>query len=45
VPIPGLYAAGEASGGVHGTGRISDTSISDCCVFGIVAAEHALKQS
>jgi fumarate reductase flavoprotein subunit len=44
VPIPGLYAAGEATGGVHGAGRISGTSIADCCVFGMVAAENALKQ-
>jgi len=43
-PIAGLYAAGEATGGVHGAGRISGTSIADCCVFGLVAAENALKQ-
>jgi flavocytochrome c len=44
-PIPGLFAAGEATGGVHGAGRISGTSIADCCVFGMVAAENALKRT
>ncbi len=42
-PIKGLYAAGEATGGVHGAGRISGTSIADCCVFGMVAAENAVQ--
>ncbi len=43
LPIKGLYAAGEATGGVHGAGRISGTAIADCCVFGMVAAENAVQ--
>mmetsp|Transcript_83198 Transcript_83198/g.240360 ORF Transcript_83198/g.240360 Transcript_83198/m.240360 type:complete len:1161 (+) Transcript_83198:103-3585(+) len=33
-PIPGLYAAGEASGGVHGDNRLGGNSLLECTVFG-----------
>jgi hypothetical protein len=39
VPIPGLYAAGEVAGGVHGNNRLGGNSLLDCVVFGRVAAE------
>mmetsp|Transcript_5827 Transcript_5827/g.13893 ORF Transcript_5827/g.13893 Transcript_5827/m.13893 type:complete len:1174 (+) Transcript_5827:51-3572(+) len=33
-PIPGLYAIGEASGGVHGNNRLAGNSLLECTVFG-----------
>jgi len=33
-PIPGLYAIGEASGGVHGDNRLAGNSLLECTVFG-----------
>lgn len=39
-PIPGLYAAGEITGGTHGASRLGSCSIPDCLVFGIVAGEN-----
>merc|ERR1712216_330061 len=35
--IPGLYAAGEIAGGVHGNNRLGGNSLLDCVVFGRVA--------
>merc|ERR1711879_542783 len=40
-PIPGLYAAGEVAGGVHGNNRLGGNSLLDCVVFGRVTAKHA----
>jgi len=39
--IPGLYAAGEVAGGVHGNNRLGGNSLLDCVVFGRVAGLHA----
>lgn len=36
---PGLYAAGEVSGGVHGANRLGGSSLLECVVFGRAAAE------
>jgi len=36
--IPGLFAAGEVTGGVHGADQ--GNAISDCLVFGRVAGKH-----
>jgi succinate dehydrogenase / fumarate reductase flavoprotein subunit len=45
--IPGLFAAGEAAGGLHGANRLGGNSLSDLLVFGrragLAAAEHAKK--
>merc|ERR1712113_714373 len=41
--IPGLYAAGEIAGGVHGNNRLGGNSLLDCVVFGRVAARAACK--
>merc|ERR1711935_341166 len=41
--IPGLYAAGEVAGGIHGNNRLGGNSLLDCVVFGRVAAKHACK--
>merc|ERR1712151_1105339 len=39
--VPGLYAAGEVAGGVHGNNRLGGNSLLDCVVFGRVAGRHA----
>jgi len=39
--IPGLYVAGEASGGVHGRNRLMGNSVLDYNVFGRRAGLHA----
>jgi len=39
--IPGLYVAGEASGGVHGRNRLMGNSVLDYNVFGRRAGMHA----
>ena len=40
-PIPGLYAAGEATGGVHGAVRLGSVAILDCLVYGRIAGRTA----
>lgn len=39
--IPGLYSAGEVSGGVHGENRLMGNSLLDVCVFGRIAGREA----
>ncbi|WP_326555465.1 fumarate reductase/succinate dehydrogenase flavoprotein subunit [Micromonospora sp. NBC_01813] len=39
--ISGLFAAGEVSGGMHGSNRLGGNSLSDLLVFGKRAGEHA----
>jgi len=41
--IPGLYAAGEAMGGVHGNNRLGGNSLLDCVVFGRVSGRSAAR--
>eukprot|EP00668_Euglena_longa_P000755 GGOE01000912.1.p1 GENE.GGOE01000912.1~~GGOE01000912.1.p1 ORF type:complete len:641 (-),score=137.47 GGOE01000912.1:544-2412(-) len=43
VPIPGLWAAGEVVGGVHGQNRLGGNSLLDCVVFGRIAGDEAAK--
>lgn len=40
--VPGLYAAGEASAGVHGCNRMGANGINDALVFGRIAGKHAV---
>ena len=42
-PIPGLFAAGEVTGGLHGHGRLGGTSLPDCVVFGRTAGRNAAR--
>lgn len=35
--IPGLYAAGEVTGGVHGTNRLGSNADADACTFGFIS--------
>ncbi|MET8770755.1 fumarate reductase/succinate dehydrogenase flavoprotein subunit [Streptomyces sp. NPDC004658] len=39
--VPGLYAAGEVAGGMHGSNRLGGNSLSDLLVFGRRAGWHA----
>ena len=39
--VPGLYAAGEVAGGLHGANRLGGNSLSDLLVFGRIAGQSA----
>jgi fumarate reductase (CoM/CoB) subunit A len=39
--LPGLYAAGEAAGNMHGANRIGGSALPECSVFGQIAGENA----
>lgn len=41
-PIPGLFAAGEVTGDIHGTNRLGSNAISDITVFGRVAGKNVV---
>jgi fumarate reductase (CoM/CoB) subunit A len=41
--IPGLYAAGECTGGVHGGNRLGGNALADTQVFGALSGENAAK--
>lgn len=42
--IPGLYAAGEVTGGIHGSNRIVGNAIADIFTFGRIAGEGAASE-
>lgn len=44
-PIPGLYAAGESTGGVHGAVRLGSCAVTDCIVYGRIAGQNAAKET
>ncbi len=39
--IPGLYAAGEVTGGIHGANRLGGNAVADIIVFGRIAGQEA----
>ncbi len=39
--VPGLFAAGEVGGGMHGANRLGGNSLSDLIVFGKRAGDYA----
>lgn len=39
--IPGLFAAGEVTGGIHGTNRLGGNALTDTVVFGRIAGKNA----
>ena len=39
--IPGLYAAGEVTGGIHGSNRLGGNALADTVVFGRIAGTNA----
>ena len=43
--IPGLYAGGEAGGGIHGSNRLSGAALADSFVFGSRSGKNAAKDS
>ncbi|KKK39141.1 succinate dehydrogenase [Mesobacillus campisalis] len=43
--IPGLYAAGELTGGFHGAGYVTGSSLGKCAIFGRLAVQDALKKT
>lgn len=44
-PIPGLFAAGEVCGGIHGASRLGSCALTDCIVFGRIAGQQAASLS
>ena len=40
-PIPGLYAAGEVTGGIHGGNRLGANAIPDVLNYGRLAGQMA----
>ena len=40
VPLPGLFAAGEVVGGIHGNNRLAGNALTECVVFGLIAAKN-----
>ena len=40
-PIANLYAAGEVTGGIHGTNRVGGNAIADIFTFGRIAGHSA----
>ena len=43
-PVPGLFAAGEVTGGIHGANRLGGNAVADICIYGKIAADSALKE-
>lgn len=43
-PIPGLFAAGEVTGNVHGENRIGGNGITDAITFGHLAGQYLSQQ-
>jgi flavocytochrome c len=42
-PIPGLFAAGEVTGGIHGASRLGSCALTECLVFGRIAGQEAAR--
>lgn len=41
--IPGLYACGEVTGGIHGANRLGRNALTDILVFGSIAGQSVMK--
>ncbi|NLJ59134.1 MAG: flavocytochrome c [Tissierellia bacterium] len=41
--IPGLFAAGEVAGGIHGTNRLGGNAVTDVIVFGRIAGQKVVE--
>ncbi|MVX57814.1 flavocytochrome c [Parasutterella muris] len=42
-PISGLYAAGEITGGIHGTNRVGCNAVPDALIYGTIAGQEVGK--
>ncbi|WP_286313255.1 flavocytochrome c [Turicimonas muris] len=42
-PIPGLFSAGEITGGIHGTNRVGCNAVPDALIYGTIAGREAGK--
>lgn len=42
-PIPGLFAAGEITGGIHGTNRVGCNAVPDALIYGTIAGREVGK--
>lgn len=42
-PIPGLFAAGEVTGGIHGSNRLGGNAIADVMTFGRIAGKNVVE--
>lgn len=40
-PIPGLFGAGEITGGIHGANRLGSCAVTECVVFGRIAGQNS----
>ncbi|WP_296115248.1 flavocytochrome c [uncultured Anaerococcus sp.] len=43
--IPGLFAAGEVTGGIHGANRVGGNAVVDLVVFGRIAGQNASEEA
>ena len=41
--VPGLYAAGEVTGGIHGTNRVGGNAMADIFTYGRITGVNAAK--
>jgi fumarate reductase flavoprotein subunit len=44
VPIPGFYAAGEVTGGIHGGNRLGGNALTDSVTYGRIAGQSAARR-
>jgi fumarate reductase flavoprotein subunit len=42
--IPGLFAVGEVTGGIHGNNRIGGNAVADIVTFGSIAGKSAIRE-
>lgn len=44
-PVPGLFAAGETTGGIHGANRLGGNAVADVMTFGRIAGRSAAESA